>query len=547
MVKKRQITIDLESLSEEVIYKYGDYHAGFRELLQNAVDAIQDYKDYHRKKDKKFQGNIKVSLDPLSVTVIDNGIGLASKDIDHYLLKLYGTDKKGRERAGIFGRGFFAIFKEAKEVYVFTQRPKQEMVYLKVYPDQTWFGCEELTYDEIPPRFRPFSFSLRDHGTCVVAVPKNMKFPINEIQDYLESTCRFFELPLSIDGARVNKTFKEAVERSPLNRAIVDFDVSDTNDPKKRITGCLAYQTSNNMIQAFVHRIKVLNLISPVDSVCGYINYDQLQVVPSRDALVQNESYHFFIRVLTQKCDEVMKELAIDPQKDDFQALLNYAIAKNDPVFVWNVPLYQASGRSEKISIENVIELAKAKEIIFFSEKRSLIVDRLRKRDYVVLIDCSDHEFRIVELVARRKGIQLSPTTSEWARKMAGLGNRILIPEEELSGLEKKILLIVRDMTNLKAAIMVGDEIDEAEHIQGEIRLQRNSKVLDLARKLVRNHPFICKLLLGPLIAHEISHENGLEVHDEQFYDIFEANLRDLNDKIIKKFLQEEIKKLHNV
>ena len=112
MGKLREITIDLESLSEEVIYKYGDYHAGFRELLQNASDAIKDYEDKNKETDKKFSGFISLTLFPRHIVIKDNGIGLASKEIDQYLLRLYGTDKKEKERAGVFGRGFFAIFKD---------------------------------------------------------------------------------------------------------------------------------------------------------------------------------------------------------------------------------------------------------------------------------------------------------------------------------------------------------------------------------------------------------------------------------------------------
>jgi len=545
MVKKRQITIDLESLSEEVIYKYGDYHAGFRELLQNAADAIEDYKDYYGRKDKKFNGTIRVALFPSFITVWDNGIGLASKEINQYLLRLYGTDKKGRDRAGIFGRGFFAIFKEASQVYVFTRRPKRDRVFLKVYPDKKWFSCDEISLDEIPSEFRKFVSDLSEHGTLLIVISKGRKFPIKEIEDYLRKTCVFFDIPLYINGARINKTFREAIEENPMNRAIVDFDESDILDDNKRINGCLAYQTSNNMIQAFVHNIKVLNLISPVDSVCGYINYNKLQVVPSRDALVQNEDYYFFINVLTRKCDEVMKKLSRNPQKDDYQALLNYAISKKSHIYVWNARIYQMSGQSERITLEKVVELARPKKIIFFSEKRNLIVDRLRKRDYLVLINPSERELDIIRMIAAKNQFEIHNAISDFARKKAGLGNRVMIPEDRMTTLERKTLKLAQEMTDLKVLIMEGDEVDEAEHIKGEIRIQRNSRIFNLAKKAI-NYPFICKFLLSPLISHEISHENGLDVHDEEFYTKFEVSLRELNEKILKDFLEAEIKKLHS-
>ena len=173
MGKLREITIDLKSLSEEVIYKYGDYHAGFRELLQNSIDAIKDYGDKYKKEVKAFNGFIAVTLFPRFIVIKDNGIGLASDEIDAYLLRLYGTDKREKDRAGIFGRGFFAIFKESKEVYVITKRKNQRKAYLKVYPKDDWFVCEELTFDEVPSKFLEYNLLLDRHGTNLIIVPKS--------------------------------------------------------------------------------------------------------------------------------------------------------------------------------------------------------------------------------------------------------------------------------------------------------------------------------------------------------------------------------------
>ncbi|MFX0135936.1 MAG: ATP-binding protein [Candidatus Hodarchaeota archaeon] len=552
MGKLREITIDLESLSEEVIYKYGDYHAGFRELLQNASDAIKDYEEVIKDKDKKFSGFISVTLFPRYIVIKDNGIGLASKEIDQYLLRLYGTDKKEKERAGIFGRGFFAIFKESKEIFVITQRPSEKKVYLKVYPKDKWFVCEELALKEIPNKFLDYTLLLEHgHGTNLIVIPNSITFNIDEIHKYLIQTCQFFEIPLVINGHSVNKTFLQAVEEDMPNRAIVDFNEFDKSDPNKRITGCLAYQTANNMIQAFVYRIKVLNLISPVDSVCGYINYDQLKVVPSRDALVQDENYHFFIRVLSNKCDEVMKKLSEKPQKDDYQALLNYAILKRDPSYILRVPLYKIVGEREKFSINDILN-AIATKMLFYAKKRNLVADRLRKRGFIVITDFSEKEFEMLQLITeQQRNITFLSVESQVASKLAGLGKRYIVPDDDLSSLEKKILNNAREMVDefsgevgkIKVFIIKGDLIDEAEHIPGQIWIQREGKILNLAKKITR-YPTLVKMLLTPLIAHEITHENDKEIHDETFYEILETNLKKMQEKLIEKFLNLEKKSL---
>ncbi|MHA1298595.1 MAG: ATP-binding protein [Candidatus Helarchaeota archaeon] len=547
MGKLREITIDLESLSEEVIYKYGDFHAGFRELLQNSVDAIKDYEEINKKNDKKFSGFISVILFPTFIVIKDNGIGLASKEIDTYLLRLYGTDKKEKERAGIFGRGFFAIFKEAKEVYVITKREKKRKTYLKIYPKDKWFACEELEFDEIPKKFSEYNLLLDTHGTNLIVIPKSITFKMNEIHEYLVHTCRFFEIPLVINGIKINKTFLQAVQEDPNNKGIVDFDVTDRFNPKKRITGCLAYQTANNMIQAFVYRIKVLNLISPVDSVTGYINYDQLKVVPSRDALVKDTNYDFFIRVLSEQCDNVMKKLAENPQKDDYQALLNYGIMKQNPIYILKIPLYKVVGVREKYSINDFFNISILENTIFYTQKRNLIADRLSKRGYLVITDYSEKEFNMLEIAAKQKYLTLTSVENPKAKKIAGLGNRYIVPDSELSSLEIKILDIARELVkenqlgsdNIQLFIVEGDLIDEAEHVPGQIWLQRKGKFVTLAKKITR-HPTLVKMLLSPLISHEITHENDVEIHDETFYENFEANLKKMHEKIIKEFLESE-------
>ena len=100
-MKIHQITIDRESLGEEVVYKYGDSNAGFRELIQNAKDAILDYKMIYT----GFKGTITVNIYSDMVEVTDDGIGMNIRDVDDFLLKMYGTSKnrETRDRAGVFG------------------------------------------------------------------------------------------------------------------------------------------------------------------------------------------------------------------------------------------------------------------------------------------------------------------------------------------------------------------------------------------------------------------------------------------------------------
>ncbi len=530
-MKLHQITIDRESLSEEVIYKFGDVFAGFRELLQNAKDAILDYEARH----PEDKGIITVNLFSDLSEVTDSGIGMSIRDVDDFLLKMYATskNKKVRDRAGVFGRGFFAIFKEASEVLVFTKSEAEDQrIYLRVYPKDNWFIAEELTLSELPPKTLPFVRNCGAHGTTVLCIPRT-GFNIDGIYNYLIQTCQFFEIPIFINSNKVNKGFEEAlIERG--NRAVVTFN-------KLGLSGALGYQANDNMIQTFVHNIKVLNLISPEGGVNGFINYNKLEVTPSRDAIVQNESYKTFIKVLTEMCSAVLKKLGDEPTPDDYQRLLDFAYSTSDHTLLNNLKIFKIVGIEDKCTLKEIFTRAQEKRLIFIAEERTFIADRLKKRGYLVVHELSPRLKEMLIQAIRDKGMSVSAVDSPFGKKLAGvLDPRRIIKDEELTPTEKIILGIVRSIIHkkgLNVEIMEGDPFDDAEHVPGTIRLQRYGELLQSASDSETiAYPFMVKVLLIPLIAHECAHEEIGNIHDESFYEVYEMLLKAMHKDLLTEF-----------
>jgi hypothetical protein len=530
-MKLHQITIDRKSLGEEVVYKYGDPNAGFRELIQNAKDAILDYQE----KNHPFNGGtITVNIFSTLVEVTDNGIGMNVTEVDDFLLKMYGTSKdRGlRDRAGVFGRGFFAIFKEAEEAFVFTKREPEQRMYLRIYPQENWFIAEELSLTEIPSKLLDYVRKCGTHGSTIVCIPRTT-FNTDSIYNYLTQTCQFFEFPILVNGGKINRSFSEAlVERG--SRAIVTFN-------KFGISGALGYQANDNMIQAFVHNIKVLNLISPEGGVNGYINYDKLEVTPSRDALVQNDNYHIFIKVLTEMCHAVLRKLSEDPSPDDLQRLLDFAHSTSDYAILTNLPIFKLVGIEEKFTLKNILERAKKKRVVFIAETRTFIADRLKKRGYTVVHELSPRLHEMLRRAIRDKGMSVSLVDSPFAKKLAGvLEPRRIIPESQLTPDERMVLQVVKSMVRakgMKVEIMEGDLFDDAEHVPGIIRLQRKSELLQLTLDPdILLYPFMVKVILLPLIAHEVTHEDIGNIHDEAFYEVYEGILKAMHKDLLAEF-----------
>jgi len=529
-MKLHQVTIDRKNLSEEVIYKYGDAHAGFRELIQNSLDAILDYHDIY----PESKGTIIVNIYPTLIEITDDGIGMNVRDVDDFLLKMYGTskDKQKGLRAGVFGRGFFAIFKDCSEVILFTKREEDPLMYLRVYPKDNWFIAEELTLSEVPPKLVPYIRKFGIHGTTVLCLPRT-GFVTDAIFNYLTQVCQFFDIPLIINGQAINVTFEKALWQRE-SRAIVTFD-------KLGVSGALGYKANDNMIQTFVHRIKVLNLISPEGGVNGFINYNKLDVTPSRDALVQNENYKTFISVLSEMCNAVLQKMSEDPTPDDYQRLLDFAYSTDNIAILRNLKIFKLVGQEDKVSLHELLNRAEKSRVIFLADERTVLADRLKKRGYVVVHELSPRLKEMLIKAIRNNGMNVSQVESPFGRKLGGaLEPRRIIPENQLSVKELNLLDITKSMVNngIKIEMMEGDIFDDAEHIPGTIRLQRNGELLRLALgSEVINYPFMVKVILTPLIAHELAHEElPGGIHDETFYEVYEGILKTMHRKLIDEF-----------
>lgn len=529
-MKVHQITIDRKSLGEEVVYKYGDSNAGFRELIQNSKDAILDYQEQH----PMFKGTIIVNVFPNMVEITDDGIGMNVQDVDDFLLKMYGTskDRRVRDRAGVFGRGFFAIFKEALEVLVITKSEDAPRMFLRIYPKENWFIAEELSLSEVPEKGLSYVRKCGSHGSSILCFPRT-GFNPDGIYRYLTETCQFFDIPILINGEKINKSFSEVLQKRG-SRAIVTFD-------KRGVTGALGYLANDNMIQTFVHQIKILNLISPEGGVNGYINFDKLEVTPSRDALVQNDNYNDFISVLSEMCNAVLRKLGENPTPDDYQRLLDYAFSSLNTEILGNLQIFKKVGVEEKITLKEVLNQAKVKRVVFIAEERTIVADRLKKRGYLVLHELSPRLKEMLKKAISESGLTVYSVDSPFGKKLAGvLEPRRIVPEDELTPGEKQVLSIVKSMVsdrNIRIEIMEGDPFDDAEHVSGVIRLQRNGELLDLALDVdILAYPFMVKVILTPLIAHEITHEEIGDIHDEAFYEIYELILKEMHKNLFIEF-----------
>ena len=181
-------------------FLYSDHEIFLRELVSNAVDAIQKLKTLSSAGD--FKGElgdlvVKISLDKKkkTLTVSDNGIGMSAEEIDKYLNQIAFSSAnefldKYKEQTNViighFGLGFYSSFMVSDKVEVISRS------YLPDVPAVRWTcdGSPEYTIE-------PAEKSGR--GTDVVLhIDKDSKEFLEEekIESLLKKYCRFLPVAL---------------------------------------------------------------------------------------------------------------------------------------------------------------------------------------------------------------------------------------------------------------------------------------------------------------------------------------------------------------
>lgn len=206
----------LELLGAE-IYE-GERLAFVRELLQNAVDAIDTRVSLHKSGQDPITGRIRVDIDSpdggLVVRVSDNGIGMDEDTVRWYLARIGKSWYTSAQfvRTGLvespisrFGVGLLSCFTLGNRVVISTLR------------DQMLTGTKSALRIEIPNKLATFRIApdldRNEPGTSVSVHidpakanlgtgPQHDKVTGRSIFDYIVATCKFVEhdLRVTMDG-----------------------------------------------------------------------------------------------------------------------------------------------------------------------------------------------------------------------------------------------------------------------------------------------------------------------------------------------------------
>lgn len=200
-------------------FLYSDHEIFLREMVSNAVDAIQKLKTLHNRGEVSADvSDVKVSIildkDAKTLTIRDNGIGMTEEEIDKYINQIAFsgvTDflDKYKDNAsqiiGHFGLGFYSSFMVSDTVDIITLSYKEGAKAVKWTCD----GSPEYEITDVEKEGRGTDIVLHISDDCKEFLEHS------KIQELLNKYCKFMSVPV---------VFGKKQEWSSEKKAMADTD-----------------------------------------------------------------------------------------------------------------------------------------------------------------------------------------------------------------------------------------------------------------------------------------------------------------------------------
>jgi len=206
---------------------YSDHEIFLRELISNAVDAIQKLQMVARS--GEFSGDlgepeiqIAINKEQKILSITDNGIGMTAEEVKKYINQVAFSSaeefvqkyKNSADQSiiGHFGLGFYSSFMVAQRVEIDT-------LSYQANAQAVHWSCDGST-----------TFTLEDsnrtaHGTTVTLTLQDEELEYLEpsrIKQLVRTYCDFMPVPIKLDGEQINRQ-KAPWKESPSNLTKEDY------------------------------------------------------------------------------------------------------------------------------------------------------------------------------------------------------------------------------------------------------------------------------------------------------------------------------------
>ncbi|WP_413171634.1 molecular chaperone HtpG [Anabaena azotica] len=228
MLEQGTISIHTENIFP-IIKKslYSDHQIFLRELVSNAVDAIQKLKMVSRA--GEYNGDtgedeitIAIDKDKKTLSISDNGIGMTAEEVKKYINQVAFSSaeefihkyegKADQPIIGHFGLGFYSSFMVAKQVEIDTLSYKEGSQAVHWTCD----GSPAFTLDES-------SRTTRGTTITLTLMPDEEEYlEAARVKNLVKTYCDFMPVPIKLDGEVLNQQ-KAAWRESSSNLTKEDY------------------------------------------------------------------------------------------------------------------------------------------------------------------------------------------------------------------------------------------------------------------------------------------------------------------------------------
>jgi molecular chaperone HtpG len=228
MLEQGTISIHTENIFP-IIKKslYSDHQIFLRELISNAVDAIQKLKMVSRA--GEYNGDIgepeielAIDKDKKTLSITDNGIGMTAEEVKKYINQVAFSSaeefihkyqgKADQPIIGHFGLGFYSSFMVAQKVEIDTLSFKEGAQAVHWTCD----GSPEFTLDESPRTTRGTTITL-------TLMPDEEEYLESaRVKNLVKTYCDFMPVPIKLDGEVINRQ-KAPWRESPSSLTKEDY------------------------------------------------------------------------------------------------------------------------------------------------------------------------------------------------------------------------------------------------------------------------------------------------------------------------------------
>jgi len=211
MLEQGTISIHTENIFP-IIKKslYSDHEVFFRELVSNAVDAIQKLKMVSRAGEHagemgELEIQIVVDKDKKTLAITDTGIGMTADEVKKYINQVAFSsaeefihkyqDKSDQAIIGHFGLGFYSSFMVAQKVEIDTLSFKE--------------GAQAVHWScDGSPEFTLSESSRTTRGTTITLTLQEEELEYTEqarIKQLVKTYCDFMPFPIKMEGEELNR------------------------------------------------------------------------------------------------------------------------------------------------------------------------------------------------------------------------------------------------------------------------------------------------------------------------------------------------------